>query len=100
MVLDAQRREELLDRVSRKIVDLRLTAPAILFLEAYKPLAFLGAQVLWVAQPFLNLFIAPADLHDFALLIQDDDGAEALIARLEAPTNAAADTPQHGKSHS
>jgi hypothetical protein len=83
MALDAHRREQLLDELTRRIEELGLTAPAILFLETYKPLAFLGAQLLWFAQPFLNLGFNAADLHDLTLLIEDRAGVEELIDRLE-----------------
>lgn len=84
MPLDAQRRQELTDRFARRVVELGMTAPAILFLEAYKPLSFLGAQLLWMTGPFLNVVFNSVDLHDFTLLIEDDAGVEALIARLES----------------
>jgi hypothetical protein len=77
-------RDELLERLAHRIGELGLTAPAILFLEAYKPLAFLGAQLLWVTQPFLSIMFQPNDLHDLASLMQDDAGTDALIARLES----------------
>ncbi len=84
MTLDAQRREDLIDRFARRVVQMGMTAPAILFLEAYKPLSFLGAQLLWFSGPFLNLLIDPTDLHDFTVLVQDEAGTEALIERLES----------------
>ena len=96
MTLPAQRREELLDRFAQRVVQMGMTAPAILFLEAYKPLSFLGAQLLWFSEPFLNLLIRPADLHDFTVLIQDEAGTEALIERLESlPRNPSSSNVQH-----
>ncbi len=83
MANDPQR-DELLERLARRIVDLRLTAPAILFLEAYKPLAFLGTQLFWITQPFLSLVFNSDDVRELALLMQDDTSTEALLARLEA----------------
>ncbi len=84
MTLSAQRREELIDHFAQRVAQGGMTAPAILFLEAYKPLSFLGAQLLWFSEPFLNVLIRPADLHDFTMLIQDEAGTEALIERLES----------------
>jgi hypothetical protein len=84
MAVDVQRREQLLDDLTRRIEKMGMTAPAILFLETYKPLAFLGAQLLWFAQPFLSLGFKEADLRDFTLLIEDHAGVEELIDRLEA----------------
>lgn len=84
MTVDAQRREQLLNDLTRRIEQLGMTAPAVLFLETYKPLAFLGAQVLWFAQPFLNLGFNETDLRDLTLIIEERTGIEELIARLEA----------------
>jgi len=84
MAVDAQRREQLLDDLTRRIEKMGMTAPAILFLETYKPLAFLGAQLLWFAQPFLSLGFKEADLRDLTLLIEDRAGVEELLDRLEA----------------
>lgn len=83
MVVEAHR-EELVARWAQRIEQAGMVAPAILFLETFKPLAFVGAQLLWFAQPFLTLGLSEADVRDLAHLIEDDDGVEALIARLEA----------------
>ncbi len=84
MTLDAHRREDLIERFAQRVVQMGMTAPTILFLETYKPLSFLGAQLLWFSGPFLNLLINPTDLHDFTELVQDEAGTEALIERLES----------------
>jgi hypothetical protein len=84
MTLDAQRRQELIDRFARRLAGLGMTAPAILFLEMHKPLAFLGAQLLWAAQPFLNIAFDPDDVRDFTTIIEDRAGIEQLIDRLES----------------
>jgi hypothetical protein len=84
MSLDAPRRERLIDDFARRIVSAGMTAPAILFLEMHKPLAFLGAQMLWIAQPFLALGFRDADIRDLALLIEDRANVQALINRLES----------------
>ena len=82
--MDAQRRQQLMDAFVQQVARLGMTTPAILFLEMHKPVAFLGAQMLWVTQPFLSLGFSNADLHDFALLIEDRGNVEELIDRLEA----------------
>ncbi|MCI0474714.1 MAG: hypothetical protein L0Y55_00550 [Anaerolineales bacterium] len=88
MAVDARRREQLLDDLTRRIKQSGMIAPAILFLETYKPLAFLGAQLLWFAQPFLTLGFSETDLRDLALIVEERTGIEELIARLEAiPTD-------------
>ena len=43
MPLDAARRQQVIDRTAHRLAGLGLTAPAVLFLEMHKPLAFLGS---------------------------------------------------------
>lgn len=71
-----------------------MTAPAILFLEMHKPLAFLGAQLLWIAQPFLSIGLNNADLRDLITVIEDRAGVEELIERLEARQTDSPASPQ------
>ena len=94
MALDAARRQQIIDRIARRIAGLGMTAPAVLFLEMHKPLAFLGAQVLLAAQPFLSLTFNDADLRDFAEIIEDRTGVEQLIGRLESIRTEQPTSPQ------
>ncbi|MBI4785662.1 MAG: hypothetical protein HY782_01260 [Chloroflexi bacterium] len=82
--MDKQRRGQLIENLARRAERMRLTAPAILFLEMNRPLAFLGAQLLWATQPFLNLWLDHADLREFTLLLEDPAGVQELIERLES----------------
>ncbi len=77
-----QRREQLIDDLARRAARAHVTAPAILFLEMHKPLAFLGAQFLWAAQPFLALRFSHADVQEIARLLEDPGSVERLIERL------------------
>jgi hypothetical protein len=94
MDLDASRRQQLIDRVAQQIAGRGMTAPAILFLEMHKPLAFLGAQLLWIAQPFLSIGLNNADLRDLITVIEDRAGVEELIERLEARQTDSPASPQ------
>lgn len=93
MALDTTRRQQLIDRFARRIAGLGMAAPAILFLEMHKPLAYVGAQLLWAAQPFLSLGFDEADLRDFATIIEDR-GVEELIDRLESIKTESPSSPQ------
>lgn len=83
-MLNDARREELINALAQRIEQAGMVAPAILFLETFKPLAFVGAQLLWFAQPFLTLGLNENDVRALAQLFEEDEGVEALIARLEA----------------
>jgi hypothetical protein len=84
MALDEQRRQQLIEQLACRAAQMRMAAPAILFLEMHKPLAFLGAQMLWAAQPLLSLWLNQADVRDIALLLEDRVSVEQLIERLES----------------
>lgn len=73
-------------KVADKITDLGLTAPAIFLLEANKPLAFVGSQLLLVAQPTLDLFFSSNFTRNMADLLADPAQMEQLITSLETST--------------
>ena len=67
-----------------------LSAPAVLFLEASKPLSFIGSQVLLLLQPVLG-HIGPTlgwfdDNHivaDYAELLEDPANVDHILTCLE-----------------
>jgi len=71
------------DKVAGKIAQLGLAAPAILLLEAHKPVAFIGGQLLLIAQPTLNLFVAPSLTQGMVELLTNPTQLEYLITHLE-----------------
>lgn len=72
------------EKVANKIARLGLTAPAILLLEAHKPLSFISSQLLLVAQPTLDLFLTKPSIRDLADLLADSAQVEQLIVNLES----------------
>lgn len=71
-----------------------MTAPAILFLEMHKPLAFFGAQLLYASQPFLSVGMNDADLHEIARLLEEPGAVEELIDRLASIRAEQPSTPR------
>jgi len=72
-----------IERTAQRIIEAGLTMPAILLIEAHRPLAFLGSQLLLVAQPMLDTFISPDFMGDLAHLLADDAQLEQLVVTLE-----------------
>ncbi len=70
-------------KIADKIAELGLTAPAILLLEAHKPLSFVSSQLLLVAQPTLDIFLPQNFTRNLAGLLVDPTQMEQLIASLE-----------------
>ena len=80
--------DNFIQKVADKITDLGLTGPAILLLEANKPLSFLGSQLLLVAQPTLDVFLPPSFTQQTINLLAHPEQIEQLITTLEAETQA------------
>lgn len=73
----------LLDRVARKVVERRMTAPVILALQSVLPLGFLGSQALIALKPFAELAI-PGDKYDqFTRIIERREGLQLLMEKIE-----------------
>ncbi|MBN1994907.1 MAG: hypothetical protein JW953_19590 [Anaerolineae bacterium] len=89
------------NRLATRITNLGLAGPAVLLLEANKPLAFLGSQLLLVAQPTLNLFLARDFTQNVVDLLADSEQLEQLIDRLEekpGPASGDKALPQTGQA--
>ncbi|MEW5960772.1 MAG: hypothetical protein AB1801_23855 [Chloroflexota bacterium] len=69
--------------VANKIAELGLTVPAVLLLEAHKPLSFISSQLLLVAQPTLDIFLPQHLTRNLADLLADSTQVEQLITNLE-----------------
>src|SRR5574342_255560 len=75
------------EKVARKIAQLGLAMPAMLLLEAHKPVAFIGGQFLLVAQPTLDLFVSPHLTQGMVDVLTNPAQLEHLITCLEQQTS-------------
>jgi hypothetical protein len=66
-----------------KIKRLRLTQPALLLLEAHKPLVFITSQFIIVGQPLLNLFLPLTFTQNTVNLLSHPVYVEQLMRELE-----------------
>ena len=91
---DAQRaidrQGQLIDRLARWITARGLAAPAVLFLEASKPLSAIGSQVLLLFQPVLGTigptlgwFDDDQIVAEYAELLEDPANVDRLLECLE-----------------
>ena len=74
---------ELVEEVAKKIVNMRLTVPAIFLLESSKPLAFLGGQLLIFLEPFIQTLFNFKRYQRFAFLMENRENWERLLRRIE-----------------
>lgn len=75
--------EQLLDHLTQHIERWRLTLPALLFLQATRPLSFIASQGLLLCQPVLSFFYGTPRIGEYADLLADRANIDRLVARLE-----------------
>jgi hypothetical protein len=87
-----RRREQMIVRLAEWVQSRGLSSPAILFLEAHKPLAPVGSQALFFLQPLLRVvgplfgwFDDDRILADYAALLEDPAAIDRILAHLERP---------------
>ena len=78
-----ERHREIMDRFAQRIVDWRMTAPAILFLESAKPLSFLGNQALVFFQPIVQSIFNFKTYDEFIEILEDRENLEYLLLKME-----------------
>jgi len=81
---EAQKARELISAIAERIVARGLEAPAVLFLELHKPLAFILGQAAIVAAPLWGLFLSPEEIESACRLLGSRQSVEALIERVES----------------
>jgi len=61
---------ELLSRMADRIVQLRMTTPAILFLESVRPLNYVGSQVMVFFAPLVRGFFGLPEWDEIGLVLE------------------------------
>ena len=81
--LTEEETEAIVDRVASEIVRRGLQTPAILMLEAHKPLAGVIGQASVVMAPFALPFVGFDRYTDLSRLISKRENIERLLTRIE-----------------
>ncbi len=82
---EAQRahEEEILRRMAAKVVEWKMTVPAILFLESVKPLNYIGAQAMVFFEPFVQTLFNLKDYDTFRVMMEKRENVERLLLKIE-----------------
>ncbi|MFC1851048.1 hypothetical protein ACFL27_12715 [candidate division CSSED10-310 bacterium] len=75
---------KLLDNLAQKIVERRMAAPAIFFLEVSKPLNFIGSQMLVFFEPIIQTVYTFQNYDSYRQLLEKREAIELLLVRIEA----------------
>ncbi len=81
--LSEERKAELIDAMARFVVERGLAAPAVLFLELHRPLAFIGSQAGIVFSPFLVALFGFQRVDEYTQLMSERENWDRLIERIE-----------------
>ncbi len=69
--------------IADKVVQRRLTAPAVFLLQSAKPLNFVGSQVLVFFKPVISVVFPPEKCDQAAELVSRRQSIEALLQMIE-----------------
>jgi len=73
----------LLDRLAKKIVDWGLTAPAMVFIESFKPLNYVGSQFLAFFEPLIRGMFDWREYTIFYQTFEKRGSVEVLLDRID-----------------
>ncbi len=78
-----ERKKFLINKIAQKVVDMRLSPVAIVFLESSKPLSFIGNQFMIFMQPFYRAFFSYREYEEVAAMLEERKNIEILICEIE-----------------
>ncbi len=83
-----EREEDLLDKLADGIVRRGMGTPAILFLESFRPLSFIGSQVMVFLKPFIDAMFPSTVYDEFIKIFEKRPGIRRLIELIEEKMGA------------
>ncbi len=78
-----EREKEVMNKLAAKVVEWRMTVPAIMFLESVKPLNFIGAQAMIFFEPFVQTLFDIRDYDTFREMMERRENVERLLLKIE-----------------
>lgn len=74
---------EIMQRLAAKVVEWKMTVPAILFLESVKPLNYIGAQAMVFFEPIVQTIFNLKDYDTFRIMMEKRENVEKLLLKIE-----------------
>jgi hypothetical protein len=78
-----EREAAIIEKIAAKVVSLKMTVPAILFLESVKPLNYIGAQALIFFEPFVQTLFNFSEYDTFREMMERRENVERLLLKIE-----------------
>ncbi len=83
MIAVTEPQSDAVDAVVKFIDRFGMHVPAILTLESMRPLTFVGSQFMHLLTPSIAAFLTVTQWEAMAALLEERDGVEYLIRRIE-----------------
>ncbi|MDD5582755.1 MAG: hypothetical protein PHS99_06050 [Candidatus Marinimicrobia bacterium] len=77
-------KQEIIDKLAHAIVRRGMSVPAVFFMQTFKPMNFIGSQVIVFFGPILESLFPRAEIYEFADFMEERENMELLIERIEA----------------
>lgn len=81
--LSEERKTEICTRIAERVVQFRVSPAAIVFLEAIKPLSFLGNQLMVFFAPMVTAFTTSPLYDEMTAFFEERSNLELLILKIE-----------------
>jgi len=78
------RQRDLMNRFAERIVQMRMTTPAILFLESVRPLNYVGSQVMVFFAPVVRGFFGLPEWDELRLVLERRESIGYFLDLIEA----------------
>lgn len=80
----SDRQRELMNRFADRVVQMRMTTPAILFLESVRPLNYVGSQVMVFFSPVVRGFFGLPEWDELRLVLERRESIGYFLDLIEA----------------
>jgi hypothetical protein len=75
--------DDLIERIAKRIVDMKLEIPFIIVFESLKPVSFISSSVLVALEPIIQPIFSFKDYKRFYEMLEDRKNIEKLIQKIE-----------------
>ncbi len=72
-----------IDKVCREIARRHLTTPALIFLESFRPLNYIGSQIMHFFHPFISAISSAEGYRIFSEFLESRSSVDYLYERIE-----------------
>lgn len=78
-----ERQLQILNKLAGWVVRRRLTMPAVMTLESFTPLNYIGSQTLVFFYPFVTAFLSAGDYKEFQQMLEYRDSIKIMVKTIE-----------------